>query len=89
MSILKPSNDTLITIARLVYEKSELNFLNISFNVNQYGSVIVWKHDDLKGTSEVYEVVTVAELLTSYIGLSLPLNLPSNDKVTKGHRNEH
>lgn len=89
MSILKPKNDTLLTMARLVFEKSELTFLNVSFNINQEGNVIVWVHDDVKGTSDVYEVVTVAELLASYIGLELPLDLPANDAVTKGHRNEH
>lgn len=89
MSILKPSNDALITMARLVFEKSELNFLKVSFNINQHGNVIVWNHDDVKGTSEVYEIVTVSELLTSYIGLGLTLDLLANDTVTKGHRNEH
>ncbi len=86
MSILKPKNDTLITMARLVYEKSELNFLNVSFSIDNESNIIVRTHDDEKETSEIYEVVSSYELLISYLGLGLELDLDANDAVTTGHR---
>lgn len=86
MSILKPKNDTLITMARLVYEKSELAFLNASFSIDEDKNVIVTIHNDEDKTSEIYEIVSPAELLISYIGLNLPLDLDANDAVTTGHR---
>lgn len=91
MTILKPHNDTLITMARSVYEKSELNFLPVSFNIREESSenetmIIVHLHDDEKNTSEVYEEVTIGQLVASYIGLNLPLDLDANDAVTKSHR---
>lgn len=86
MSILKPKNDTLITMARLVYEKSELNFLNVSFSIDDESNIIVRTHDDEKETSEIYEIVSSYELLISYLGLGLELDLDANDAVTTGHR---
>lgn len=91
MSVLKPSADTLITMARKVYEKSELNFLNISFSIEtnpETGviTIIVNEHDDKAKASKVYERVSIDELVASYIGLSLTLDLDANDAVTKGHR---
>lgn len=86
MSILKPKNDTLITMARLVYEKSELNFLNVSFSIDDESNIIVRTHDDKKETSEIYEIVSSYELLISYLGLGLELDLDANDAVTTGHR---
>lgn len=91
MSLLKPSNDTLITMARLVYEQSELNFLNVSFSIRSARDdmqtlIIVNEHDDTSGTYKIHSTVTVSELVASYIGLTLKLDLPKNDEVTKGHR---
>ncbi len=91
MSVLKPDNDTLITMARLVFERSELSFLNVSFSISEDEisddkTVVVRTHDDGNGVSEVYERVSVAELLTSYIGLGLTTDLDANDAVTTGHR---
>lgn len=85
MSILAPKNDTLISMARLVHEKSELNFLNVSFSIEDQ-NVVVTLHDDVKETAVVYEKVAIAELLISYIGLGLVTDLEANDKVTTGHR---
>lgn len=86
MSILKPSNDTLITMARLVFEASDLKSLNLSFRVNSERAIVVRVHDDEAGTSTVYETVTTAELLASYVGLCLDADLDKNDAVTTGHR---
>lgn len=86
MSILKPSNDTLLTMARLVFENSELKFLNVSFSIENNNTVVVKVHDDIKGTVEVYEKVSIAELVASYIGLDLVTDLDANDAVTTGHR---
>lgn len=87
MSILKPHNDTLITMARLVYEQSELQFLTVSFSIDSCtNDVIVRNHNDKEGTSEIYEIVSVAELVASYIGLGLSLDLDANDALTTGHR---
>ncbi len=86
MSILKPKNDTLISMARLVFEKSELSFLNVSFSIEDEKTIVVRVHDDEKGTSEIYEKVSIEELVASYIGLNLPTDLEANDKVTTGHR---
>lgn len=87
MSILKPKADTLISMARLVYSQSELSFLNVSFSVDlDANHVVVREHDDESSTSEVYEVITVAELVASFIGLTLPTDLDANDAVTTGHR---
>lgn len=85
MSILHPHNDTLISMARLVYEASDLSFLNVSFHIHD-SDVVVMLHDDDKVTSEIYESVTIPELVASYLGLSIPLDLDANDKVTTGHR---
>lgn len=89
--LLAPKADTLITMARLVFEASELNFINVSFAVqyDDYGMsthVVVTEHDDETGAAHTYEVVTVAQLVAAYIGLSLELDLDANDAVTTGHR---
>lgn len=73
-------------MARLVYEKSELNFLNVSFSIDDESNIIVRTHDDEKETSEIYEIVSSYELLISYLGLGLELDLDANDAVTTGHR---
>lgn len=73
-------------MARLVYEKSELNFLNVSFSIDHDSNIIVRTHDDKNNTSKIYETVSPAELVISYIGLELPLDLDKNDAVTTGHR---
>lgn len=86
MGILTPSNDTLITMARLVFEKSDLTFLNVSFSIANEDTVVVRVHDDKKGTNEIYEKISMIELVTSYIGLGLVTDLDANDAVTNGHR---
>ena len=90
VSMLKPTNDTLITMARLVFEQSELRFLNVSFCIDEDDlvspNILVNIHDDEKGTKELYETVSVSELVASYIGLGLTLDLDANDAVTTGHR---
>lgn len=90
MSVLAPKHDTLISMARLVYEKSELNFLNVSFSIDDEDErdkkIIVYIHDDEKNTKELYEKITVSELVASYIGLDLITDLDANDAVTTGHR---
>ena len=86
MSILTPSNDTLLTMARLVFENSKLSFLNLSFSIGDNNTVVVRLHDDENDTVELYEKVSIAELLTSYIGLGLVTDLDANDAVTTGHR---
>ena len=83
MSILKPSNDTLITMARLVHEKSELNFLTVSFSID-VDVIVVYHHRDT--SVDEYERVSIPELVASYIGLSLVTDLDKNDAVTTGHR---
>ncbi|AUR86010.1 hypothetical protein NVP1081O_275 [Vibrio phage 1.081.O._10N.286.52.C2] len=85
MSILTPHNDTLITMARLVFEQSELNFLDASFSVSDE-EIVVQVHDDEKGTRYIYERVSIAKLVASYIGLGLVTDLDANDAVTTGHR---
>lgn len=89
--LLAPHPDTLLTMARKVYEASNLNFLNVSFStyaekMDSPTHVIVWEHDDEAGTVSEYERVTIAQLVASYIGLSLELDLDANDAVTRGHR---
>jgi hypothetical protein len=84
--MLRSHNDTLITMARLVFEKSELNFLNVSFSIEKNNTILVKLHDDEKGTVKVYDRVSIAELVASYIGLSLVTDLDANDAVTTGHR---
>ena len=86
--MLKPSNDTLITMARIVYEKSDLVNLvpNISFSITMTNNILVKSHNDSNDNYQVYEVVSIAELVASYIGLSLTLDLDKNDTVTTGHR---
>lgn len=86
MSIFTPDNDTLITMARLVYEKSGCSFLNLSFSVRDERLLIVTRHNDDLGTSEIFEEVPLYRLVASYIGISLPLDLDANDAVTTGHR---
>jgi hypothetical protein len=86
LGILTPSNDTLITMARLVFEKSDLTFLNVSFSIANEDTVVVRVHDDKKGTNEIYEKISMIELVTSYIGLGLVTDLDANDAVTNGHR---
>lgn len=87
MSILAPKNDTLITMARLVYEQSELkDIVNASFSIAETGYIVVMHHDDDTGESHIHEIVTIPELLASFIGLNLELDLELNDEVTKGHR---
>jgi hypothetical protein len=85
--ILEPSGDTLITMAKKVYEASNLKFLNVSFNIGLEKTYInVWRHDDIAGTKELFERVSVAQLVASYIGLTLVTDLDANDAVTTGHR---
>jgi hypothetical protein len=73
-------------MARLVFEKSELTFLNVSFSIEKEDTVVVRVHDDKKGTSEIHEKVSMTKLVTSYIGLGLVTDLDANDAVTTGHR---
>ena len=85
--ILKPCNDTLITMARLVHEHGELNFLTVAFSIRNEDTIIVTQYDPTDASSyEVLEEVTIPELLVSYLGLSLPTDLDANDAVTTGHR---
>ena len=86
--MLKPSNDTLITMARLVYEASGLTELvpNVSFSITINGDIVVNEHNDINNSYKIHEVVSIAELVAGYIGLSLTLDLDKNDAVTKGHR---
>lgn len=85
--LLRPNGDTLITMARKVYEASDLNFCNFSFSTSPENlQIFVYQHDDVAGTQEHYETVTLAELVAAYIGLSLTLDLDANDAVTTGHR---
>jgi hypothetical protein len=87
LGILTPNNDTLITMARLVFEESGLSsIINVSFSIGDDSTVIMYNHDDENGTKELYETCTVSELVTSYIGLSLVTDLDANDAVTTGHR---
>ena len=86
MSILKPSNDTLLTMARLVFEKAELvTFMNVSFSIENENTIVVREHDDKENTSTIYEKVSVADLVASYISLGFVINLEANDAVTTGH----
>jgi len=74
-------------MARKVYEASELNFCNFSFSTSHDNlQIFVYQHDDEEGTKELFDTVTLAELVASYIGLSLTLDLDANDAVTTGHR---
>lgn len=73
-------------MARLVYEKSELNFLNASFSIRDENTIVVRVHDDTTNTAEIFEEVSIAELVASYIGLGLFTDLDANDAVTTGHR---
>jgi transcriptional regulator len=82
--MLSPKGDTVITMARKVFEKSELNFLDVSFSTRD-GVVVVKEHCP-KGSVRVIEEVTHTDLLISYIGLSLETDLDKNDSVTTGHR---
>lgn len=88
INVLAPSNDTLITMARLVYEKSEfvaLN-LNLSFCIGDETTIMIYQHDDEKSTKKLFGTCTIPELVASYIGLGLPFDIDANDAVTTGHR---
>ena len=86
--LLTPNADTILTMARKVLEASEIRHLGtFSFSLSPHNQkVYVALHDDEEGTSTPYEVVTLEQLIISYIGLSLPLDLDANDAVTTGHR---
>jgi hypothetical protein len=75
-------------MARLVYEASGLTELvpDVSFSITINDDIIVKLHDDINNSYQIYEVVSVADLVASYIGLSLTLDLDKNDAVTTGHR---
>ena len=89
MGLLTPHSDTLITMSRLIYEKHELKPVlgPISFTIDEEEKqVVVWRHDDEKGTADIFERTSFAEVVAAYLGLELETDLDLNDPLTKGDR---